>query len=284
MRHRPGSQGGPRGQRQCPDSDRRTHRNAAGRQQVRPLDSGTGRIVQARASTPALQSVERGRSSRSHRHARPQAGRSDRPTDAWAVGFLAAHLSDQGASPEVIHTLVDARMLQADQLAPRALALALPNLGRVATDHALRSLAQHAVDTLHSDPEDTCTAIALIRALKAADAFDLLTFFVTRVAIAAPILDPDELPFLIAELWRADAKCTAHSLVSLAPESRIRLTDARLVLNLLEALRAAGADEAAQTLLNRGPARQVRLVSDPDNQRSRAPSVTCSAPSRRAAQ
>ncbi|WP_393059255.1 hypothetical protein [Streptomyces sp. LN549] len=186
------------------------------------------------------------------------------PADAWAVGSLAADLSGQGASPEIVHALVDALALRADQLAPRALAFALPHIGRVATDSAFRSLAQRAVDSLLLDPEDMGPVTSLIRALKAAGASDLLESFARRAVTEAPDLDPDDLPFLMKELWHAGARAAVRSLVSLTPESRIGLTDVSPALSLLQVLHAAGADDAVRTLLNRGPARHVGLVAPDD--------------------
>ncbi|MEU9088877.1 hypothetical protein [Streptomyces sp. NPDC048428] len=186
------------------------------------------------------------------------------PMDAWDAGSLAARLSDRGASSEIVHALVDALVLQADQLAPRALAFALPQIGRVATDGAFRSLAQRAADGLCLAPDDMGAVASLIRALSAAGASELLESFASRAVTAAANLDPDELPFLMEELWQAGAETAVRSLVSLTPESRIGLTDVSLTLSLLHVLRAAGADDAVQKLLNRGPARQVGLV-DPDD-------------------
>ncbi|MER5274358.1 hypothetical protein ABT025_01230 [Streptomyces sp. NPDC002809] len=186
------------------------------------------------------------------------------PGDAWAVGSLAAHLSDLGASSEIIHTLVDALTLRADELAPRALALALPRIGGVAKDSSFRSLAQRAVDGLCLVPGDVGAVNSLIRALKAAGASDLLESFASRAVTAARDMDPDELPLLMKELWQAGAETAVRSLISLGPESRTGLTDVSLALSLLQVLHEAGADDAVRALLNRGPARQVELANPDD--------------------
>ncbi|MEU8784269.1 hypothetical protein [Streptomyces sp. NPDC048637] len=184
------------------------------------------------------------------------------PADAKAVGSLAMHLSDKGVSPEVIQALLSSLMCHVDQLCPGALALALPDLRRVSTEGVFRSLAQRTADDL--DPADTRAAAALIRSLDAADTYDILEAFATRIVAEAPRIDPNKLPSLMAVLWRTGVKGAVHSLIALDPAIRVRLNDAATVLCLLEVLRAAGADDSVRTLLNRAPARHVDLVPGPD--------------------
>ncbi|MFC4464283.1 hypothetical protein ACFPH6_06840 [Streptomyces xiangluensis] len=185
------------------------------------------------------------------------------PADATAVGILATRLSAKGVSLGVIQSLVDSLVCQADEISPGALALALPNLRGVSTDVAFRSLAQRTADDL--DPADAWAASTLIRALDAADAYDLLETFAARIAAEAPRIDPDKLPSLMAALWHAGAKVAVHSLIALDPAIRVGLNNAATVLCLLGILRAAEADDAVRTLLNRAPAWHVDLVAKADD-------------------
>jgi hypothetical protein len=188
------------------------------------------------------------------------------PTDSMAVGALAISLTSNGVSPEVVQALVNSLVSQADLLKIDALAFALPDLQRVATDVAFRLLAQRAVDNL--DLMKTQSVIRLIRALDSAGTDHLLEKFAHRVVAEASSVEPDELPFVMVALWRAEAKEAVHSLIGLDIATRVGLGDAATILCLLEVLRAAEADDAIRAFLNRAPSRHVDLVPGPDDTES----------------
>ncbi|MEU3741233.1 helix-turn-helix transcriptional regulator [Streptomyces sp. NPDC032198] len=201
--------------------------------------------------------------------ARRLVARTD-PADVSAGARLAALLTGkgdkaatgaQGASPDVVQALLNSLRSHAARIGPRDLALALPPLRRVCSEDSFRSSARRAADEV--DPADTWAAVSLIRSLRAAEAHDLLDIFATRITTEASRLGPDEIPYLMEELWYAGAEGAVRSLLALDVAARIGLTDAATVRCLLGVLRLAGDDDGLRTLLSRGPARHVGLMPGP---------------------
>ncbi|KQW16897.1 hypothetical protein ASD08_23490 [Streptomyces sp. Root369] len=188
------------------------------------------------------------------------------PTDSTAVGVLATSLAAKGVSPEVVEALVNSLVSQADLLKIDALALALPNLQRVSTDGTFRLLAQRTVDNL--DLMKTRSVVRLIKVLEVAGAHHLLEKFAHRIVAEASSIDPDELPFLMAALWHAEAKEAVHSLISLDIATRVGLDNVATILPLLQVLRAAEANDAIRAFLNRAPSRHIDLAPGPDGTES----------------
>ncbi|GGU14726.1 hypothetical protein [Streptomyces lateritius] len=184
------------------------------------------------------------------------------PSDVGAVGALVVRLGKGGVSAEIAAALVDSLEAHLDRVDPDAIGPALTDLVQGPAQRLVRPLAHRAAD--RADLTDVWRVGRLMHQLHRAGASEAMATLTTRLVAQAPHMAPDDLPLLMERLRQVGAEQAVDALLALDPAARIGLTQADVVLCLLQVLREAGDADGVRTLLGRSPARHVDVIGDPD--------------------